>query len=103
MALKVTLSEVEQSRGHVYAIVRALDEGSVLFADRIALDRAADRASFAKELLRIEPTLEREEVDRKLLSAFEEASRSFEKTEDEDGKSSSSSGGSQATKLVALA
>ena len=50
MSFRLVAADPEHARGHVYAVVRAYDGDTLVFADRVALDRSEDRRTFAREV-----------------------------------------------------
>ena len=74
MSIRLIAVNPEQSRGHVYAVVRAYNGDTLIYADRLALDRVEDRRTFAREVCSLRPETDSGFVERELLRFFDEAS-----------------------------
>jgi hypothetical protein len=106
MSLKITASEIESSRGHIYAIIRAVRDGQLIFVERVALDRAPERQAFARQLAEIDPGTDQADVERTLLQIFEQASpdpNDDSGPADQDPLGTVLIKGSQATRVVEIA
>ena len=100
MSVRLVAVDPESSRGHVYAVVRAYDGDALVFADRVALDRADDRRAFAREVVEHVQTADAAAIEAELLRFYDEAAPISPASDD---LTDSQKAQSQAAKLVELA